>query len=131
MPFARLSCSKLSRLKKRAICFRACYHALCLGCRFGTFTPRHRPERQARNPRSGEPLTVAATTLPAFTAGAQRPLRVPSSGMLVPAGVLPMRRKAPHVGWKGACSGTGKNFKETVKGASSAGTQVPDVAQEV
>ncbi|KAK9842493.1 hypothetical protein WJX81_002547 [Elliptochloris bilobata] len=36
---------------------------------FGTFQPRARPARQARNPKSGEVISVAATTLPAFTAG--------------------------------------------------------------
>lgn len=37
---------------------------------FGTFEVRERAEKQARNPRTGEAITVAATKVPAFKAGA-------------------------------------------------------------
>lgn len=36
---------------------------------FGTFEVRDRPARQARNPRTGEPITIAAAKVPAFKAG--------------------------------------------------------------
>ncbi|MDD9993541.1 MAG: HU family DNA-binding protein [Rhodospirillales bacterium] len=33
---------------------------------FGLFTTRSRPARTARNPRTGEPVAVAASTVPTF-----------------------------------------------------------------
>ena len=36
---------------------------------FGTFGTRERPARTARNPRTGEPVPVAAATVPTFKAG--------------------------------------------------------------
>ncbi len=36
---------------------------------FGTFGTRNRPARTARNPRTGEALSVAASTVPVFKAG--------------------------------------------------------------
>jgi DNA-binding protein HU-beta len=36
---------------------------------FGTFEPRDRKEREGRNPKTGEALTIPATTIPAFSAG--------------------------------------------------------------
>lgn len=36
---------------------------------FGTFDVRERAERSARNPRSGEPITVPAARVPHFKAG--------------------------------------------------------------
>ena len=36
---------------------------------FGTFKVRERPERQGRNPQTKEPMTIAASKLPAFKAG--------------------------------------------------------------
>ncbi len=36
---------------------------------FGTFGTRNRPARTARNPRTGESLSVAASTVPVFKAG--------------------------------------------------------------
>ena len=36
---------------------------------FGTFAVRERPERQGRNPQTKEPMTIAASKLPAFKAG--------------------------------------------------------------
>ena len=36
---------------------------------FGTFEVRGRPERQGRNPQTKEPMTIAASKLPAFKAG--------------------------------------------------------------
>ena len=37
---------------------------------FGTFEVRERAEKEARNPRTGETIKVAATKVPAFKAGA-------------------------------------------------------------
>ena len=37
---------------------------------FGTFEIRERAEKQGRNPRTGETMTVPATKVPAFKAGA-------------------------------------------------------------
>ena len=36
---------------------------------FGTFEVRERPELQGRNPQTKEPMTIAASKLPAFKAG--------------------------------------------------------------
>ncbi len=36
---------------------------------FGSFEPRERKERKGINPKTGEPLTIPATTVPAFSAG--------------------------------------------------------------
>lgn len=36
---------------------------------FGSFEPRHRKERQGMNPKTKEPLTIPATTVPAFSPG--------------------------------------------------------------
>jgi DNA-binding protein HU-beta len=36
---------------------------------FGSFEARDRQERQARNPRTGEPITIPATKVPAFSSG--------------------------------------------------------------
>ena len=36
---------------------------------FGSFEPRDRKERLGKNPQTGEPLTIPATTVPAFSAG--------------------------------------------------------------
>jgi DNA-binding protein HU-beta len=38
---------------------------------FGTFETRERAARTGRNPQTGEELEIAATTAPAFKAGAQ------------------------------------------------------------
>ena len=35
---------------------------------FGTFSIKKRPSRSGRNPRTGEPITIAASTVPAFKA---------------------------------------------------------------
>ena len=37
---------------------------------FGTFETRRRQARSGRNPRTGEPVKIAATTAPVFKAGA-------------------------------------------------------------
>ena len=37
---------------------------------FGTFGTRERPARTARNPRTGETIPVAASTVPVFKPGA-------------------------------------------------------------
>ncbi|MEM8641507.1 MAG: HU family DNA-binding protein [Cyanobacteria bacterium P01_G01_bin.54] len=36
---------------------------------FGSFEPRERKAREGRNPKTGEPMTIAATVVPAFSAG--------------------------------------------------------------
>jgi len=36
---------------------------------FGTFETRHRSERTAKNPRTGEPLVLPAATVPRFKPG--------------------------------------------------------------
>ncbi|MCG9890864.1 MAG: HU family DNA-binding protein [Thermosynechococcaceae cyanobacterium MS004] len=36
---------------------------------FGTFEKRDRAAREGRNPKTGESMTIAATTVPAFSAG--------------------------------------------------------------
>lgn len=36
---------------------------------FGTFEARNRQEREGRNPSTGEPIKIPATTVPAFSAG--------------------------------------------------------------
>jgi DNA-binding protein HU-beta len=36
---------------------------------FGTFEPRKRQARAGRNPQTGKPITIAAKTVPAFSAG--------------------------------------------------------------
>jgi len=36
---------------------------------FGTFEVRERSARTARNPRTGDPINIAATKVPAFKAG--------------------------------------------------------------
>ena len=40
---------------------------------FGTFSTRDRPARTARNPGTGETLSIAASTIPVFKAG--KPLK--------------------------------------------------------
>ena len=36
---------------------------------FGTFTMKDRPARQGRNPRTGQSIEIAASTVPSFKAG--------------------------------------------------------------
>ncbi|MEM8808222.1 MAG: HU family DNA-binding protein [Cyanobacteria bacterium P01_G01_bin.38] len=36
---------------------------------FGSFEPRDRRQREGRNPKTGEPMIIPATTVPAFSAG--------------------------------------------------------------
>lgn len=36
---------------------------------FGTFTVKERAERTGRNPKTGEPITIAASKAPGFKAG--------------------------------------------------------------
>ncbi|MCG9889956.1 MAG: HU family DNA-binding protein [Thermosynechococcaceae cyanobacterium MS004] len=38
---------------------------------FGSFEKRDRQAREGRNPKTGETMTIAATTVPAFSAGKQ------------------------------------------------------------
>ncbi|UUW90547.1 HU family DNA-binding protein [Pimelobacter simplex] len=43
---------------------------------FGTFEARERSARQGRNPQTGEPIEIAATTAPAFRAASAFRARV-------------------------------------------------------
>jgi len=36
---------------------------------FGSFSSKERPERQARNPQTGLPMTIAAARVPSFSFG--------------------------------------------------------------
>lgn len=45
---------------------------------FGSFEQRERKAREARNPRSGEPIAIPATKVPVFSAGKQFKERVKS-----------------------------------------------------
>ncbi len=36
---------------------------------FGSFEKRERSQREGRNPKTGETMTIAATSVPAFSAG--------------------------------------------------------------
>jgi DNA-binding protein HU-beta len=38
---------------------------------FGSFEPRERQAREGRNPKTGDKITIAATRVPAFSAGKQ------------------------------------------------------------
>ncbi|MBE8989427.1 MAG: HU family DNA-binding protein [Nostoc sp.] len=38
---------------------------------FGSFERRERSEREGRNPKTNEPMTIPATKVPAFSAGKQ------------------------------------------------------------
>ncbi|WP_341530351.1 HU family DNA-binding protein [Nostoc sp. UHCC 0302] len=38
---------------------------------FGSFERRERAEREGRNPKTNEPMTIPATRVPAFSAGKQ------------------------------------------------------------
>jgi DNA-binding protein HU-beta len=38
---------------------------------FGSFEPRERAAREGRNPQTGKAIKIAATTVPAFSAGKQ------------------------------------------------------------
>lgn len=38
---------------------------------FGSFEPRDRQAREGRNPKTGDKMTIPATTVPAFSAGKQ------------------------------------------------------------
>ncbi len=38
---------------------------------FGSFERRERSEREGRNPKTNEPMTIPATRVPAFSAGKQ------------------------------------------------------------
>ncbi len=38
---------------------------------FGSFERRDRSEREGRNPKTNEPMTIPATKVPAFSAGKQ------------------------------------------------------------
>ena len=46
---------------------------------FGSFEPRDRKARDGRNPKTGEKITIPATTVPAFAAGKAFKEKVSSS----------------------------------------------------
>lgn len=51
---------------------------------FGSFEPRRREEREGRNPKTTEKMTIPATTVPAFSAGKSfkervAPLEIPKT----------------------------------------------------
>ncbi|MEM7794562.1 MAG: HU family DNA-binding protein [Cyanobacteria bacterium P01_C01_bin.118] len=46
---------------------------------FGSFEPRDRKARDGRNPKTGEVIKIAATTIPAFSAGKAFKERVKNS----------------------------------------------------
>lgn len=52
---------------------------------FGTFEPRERNARTARNPHTGDPIQVEAKTAPAFKAATQFKQRVAEGGAKRPA----------------------------------------------
>ena len=67
-----------------AVILEAAYSALVLGNRieirgFGSFGLNDRPARQARNPKTGAPVTVQAKRVPAFKAGKELRERVMAS----------------------------------------------------
>ncbi|MDT9187736.1 MAG: HU family DNA-binding protein [Limnospira sp. PMC 894.15] len=47
---------------------------------FGSFEARHRKAREGRNPSTGQPMTIPATTVPAFSAGKAFKERVANEG---------------------------------------------------
>ena len=72
---AKAEISKKDAEKAVAAVFGAVEEALVKGEKvqligFGTFEVRDRAEKEARNPRTGETIKVAATKVPAFKAGA-------------------------------------------------------------
>ena len=72
---ASIKRSKKDAEKAVAAVFGAVEDALVKGEKvqligFGTFEVRDRAEKEARNPRTGETIKVAATKVPAFKAGA-------------------------------------------------------------
>ena len=50
---------------------------------FGSFEAKERGERVGRNPRSGESITIAATSVPTFSAGKEFKDKVKSVGRAV------------------------------------------------
>ena len=71
---AQLILDKISADRIVAAVFAAVGDSLAKGepvsiAGFGTFTTKSRPARQGRNPRTGEAITIAASTAPAFKPG--------------------------------------------------------------
>ena len=71
---ARTSLSKSDADAAVSAVFSAIADALASGeivtiAGFGAFSTRSRPARQGRNPRTGESITIAASTAPSFKAG--------------------------------------------------------------
>ncbi len=73
---------------------------------FGTFEPVARPERVARNPRTGAPVRVPAATVTRFRAGtALRAALLTGDAGAAPAGSLPEEGGA---GTRGTAAGRGR-----------------------
>ena len=71
---ARTGTSKAAALEAVDAVFAEIGEALARGDEvrilgFGAFVTRSRPARSARNPRTGETIEIAASTVPAFKAG--------------------------------------------------------------
>ena len=71
---ARTSLSKSDADAAVSAVFSAIADALASGetvtiAGFGAFSTRSRPARTGRNPRTGETITIAASTAPSFKAG--------------------------------------------------------------
>ena len=71
---AQLSLDKTSADRMVAAVFAAVANGLAKGepvsiAGFGTFATKSRPARQGRNPRTGEPIAIAASTAPTFKPG--------------------------------------------------------------
>jgi DNA-binding protein HU-beta len=62
---------------------------------FGVFEGRPRAARTARNPRTGEPVEVPATTVPAFRPGATFRTAVGGTGAAAPPAVVSAPVSAP------------------------------------
>lgn len=71
---ARTSLSKAAAADAADALFSAIADALAKGdsvsiAGFGTFSVKERAARQGRNPRTGEAISIAASTVPTFKAG--------------------------------------------------------------
>ena len=61
---------------------------------FGTFSTRHREARSGRNPRTGAPVNIAATTAPVFKAGVTLKDAVATAGKPAAKGKAAAKPKA-------------------------------------
>lgn len=101
---------------------------------FGAFEPRARAARQGRNPQTGQPMSIAASVTPAFSAGALgAPLLPPRCCRPAAVSKVALAWQRCQRGMRAAgrssrlpltpilpcfpCSSAGKTFKEKVKNA--------------